>query len=117
MSTAADPLSRRIVERSDPRPHSDEERTLRHSGEIRKLTSLLDVSQALSSPVNVKSAFHRVLEMLERYHGTSRSVISLPAEEDGRRLRLNASIGIRSSHSDLPLAATLAHQVFASSDA
>ena len=114
MSTAADPLSRRIADRSAPRLHADDERARRHSGEIRKLTSLLDVSQALASPVNVKSAFHRVLELLERYHGTSRGVISLPADEDGRRLRLHASIGIRSSHSDLPLAATLAHQVFES---
>ena len=51
----------------------------RQSGEIRKLTSLLDVSQALASPANLKSAFHRVLEILERYHGTGRSVIALPA--------------------------------------
>jgi len=91
-----------------------DDRAKRHGGEIRKLTSLLDVSQALASPVNVKSAFHRVLEILERYHGTGKSVISLPAEGDGRRLRLHASIGIRSTHSDLPLAATLAHQVFES---
>jgi Nif-specific regulatory protein len=89
-----------------------DDRTKRHSGEIRKLTSLLDVSQALSSPVNIKSAFHRVLEILERYHGTGRSVISLPREEDARRLRLHASIGIRAHHSDAPLGATLAQQVF-----
>ncbi len=57
-----------------------DDRAKRHGGEVRKLTSLLDVSQALATPVNVKSAFHRVLEILERYHGTSKSVISLPAE-------------------------------------
>ena len=103
MSTAVD-------RRSLAADHDD--RAARHSGEIRKLTSLLDVSQAISSPVNVRSAFHRVLEILERFHGTSRSVISLPSDEDARRLRLHASIGIRSAHSDAPLAATLAHQVF-----
>jgi Nif-specific regulatory protein len=91
---------------------SGDDRAKRHSGEIRKLTSLLDVSQALSTPVNIKSAFHRVLEILERYHGTGRSVISLPREEDTRRLRLHASIGIRAHHSDAPIGATLAQQVF-----
>jgi len=91
---------------SDP-----DERSTRHSGEIRKLTSLLDVSQALSSPVNLKSAFHRVLEILERYHGTGKSVIALP-REDGRRLRLHASIGVRAYPSDSPLGGSLAQQVF-----
>ena len=78
----------------------------------RRLTSLLDVSQALSSPVNLKSAFHRVLEILERYHGTGRSLISLPRDEDGRRLRLHTSIGIRGHSADAPIGATLAQQVF-----
>jgi Nif-specific regulatory protein len=114
MSSAVDPIGRKVFERDAPHPRVDADRAARHGGEIRKLTSLLDVSQALSSPANVKSAFHRVLEILERYHDTGRSVIALPADEDGRRLRLQASIGIRTSHSDLPLAATLAHQVFES---
>jgi Nif-specific regulatory protein len=89
-----------------------DDRAQRHSGEVRKLTSLLEVSQALASPTDLKSAFPRVLEILERYHGTGRSVISLPAEEDGRRLRLHASIGVRAQHSDAPIGATLAQRVF-----
>jgi len=93
----------------DPRP---DDRDRRHSGEVRKLTTLLEVSQALSNPANLISAFHRVLEILERYHRTGRSGISVPAEEDGRRLRLQASIGVRSQHSDGPLGPTLAQQVF-----
>jgi Nif-specific regulatory protein len=88
-----------------------EERRARHSGEIRKLTSLLDVSQALSTPVNMKSAFHRVLELLERYHGTGRSAIAL-LDDDGRRLRLRASVGLRGQHGDAPLGGHLAQQVF-----
>ena len=88
-----------------------EERRLRHSGEIRKLTSLLDVSQALSSPVNMKSAFHRVLELLERYHGTGRSAIEL-LDDDGRRLHLQASVGLRGQQSDAPLGGQLAQRVF-----
>ena len=101
------------------RPHSrmagpDPSRKAPHSGEVRKLTSLLDVSQTLASPVNLKSAFHRVLEILERYHRTTRSVISLPLDEDSRRLRLYASIGLRGADAEAPLAPTLAHQVFES---
>jgi Nif-specific regulatory protein len=95
-----------------PAAAEGEDRARRHSGEIRKLTSLLDVSQALSSPVNLKSGFHRVLEILERYHGTGRAVIALPREEDGRRLRLHASIGIRAADAESPLGTTLAQQVF-----
>jgi Nif-specific regulatory protein len=97
----------------DPSAPDLDDRTRRQSGEIRKLTSLLDVSQALASPANLKSAFHRVLEILERYHGTGRSVIALP-REDGRRLYLHASIGIRAPHADAPLGGTLAQQVFES---
>jgi Nif-specific regulatory protein len=96
---------------SRPSVAGSDDRTRRHSGEIRKLTSLLDVSQALASPVNLKLAFHRVLEMLERYHGTSRSVIALPRDE-GRRLFLHASIGIRAPHAEAPLGGRLAQQVF-----
>ena len=113
MSTVLDPLPVRSSADTTPRlPVADhDDRTRRHSGEIRKLTSLLDVSQALASPVNLKSAFHRVLEILERYHGTSRSVIALP-RDDGRRLFLQASIGIRAPHADAPLGGSLAQQVF-----
>jgi Nif-specific regulatory protein len=114
MSIALDQSGRRAAPGPASPAAGGDDRAARHSGEIRKLTSLLDVSQALASPINVKSAFHRVLEILERFHGTSRSVIALPSDEDGRRLRLHASIGIRSPHSDAPLAATLAHQVFES---
>ena len=52
-----------------------------------------------------------MLEILERYHGTSRSVIALP-REDGRRLYLHASVGIRAPHTDAPLGGSLAQQVF-----
>ena len=115
MSTVLDPAPAPApaTERPRPRPPAPDhdDRTRRHSGEIRKLTSLLEVSQALASPPNLKSAFHRVLEILERYHGTSRSVIALP-REDGRRLYLQASVGIRAPHTDAPIGGSLAQQVF-----
>ena len=113
MSTVLDPVpARSTADNTSRLSVADyDDRTRRHSGEIRKLTSLLDVSQALASPINLKSAFHRVLEILERYHGTSRSVIALPRDE-GRRLFLHASIGIRAPHADAPLGGSLAQQVF-----
>ena len=79
MSTVLDPVpaSTDRVRPGPPVPDTDD-RARRHSGEVRKLTSLLEVSQARASPPNLKSAFHRVLEILERYHGTSRSVIAWP---------------------------------------
>jgi Nif-specific regulatory protein len=112
MSTVIDP-SPAFTDRARPRPPApdSDDRAGRHSGEIRKLTSLLDVSQALASPPNLKSAFHRVLEILARYHGTTRSVIALP-REDGHRLYLHASVGIRTPQTDAPIGATLAQQVF-----
>jgi Nif-specific regulatory protein len=115
MSTVLDPASPPGGKRGATNAEAPgaDDRSRRHSGEIRKLTSLLDVSQALSSPVNLRSAFHRVLEILERYHGTGRSVIALP-REDGRRLHLHASIGIRTPQTDRPLGGSLAQQVFES---
>jgi Nif-specific regulatory protein len=113
MSTTLDPaLSGSGRRQGRPAAADLDERRNRHGGEIRKLTSLLEVSQALSSPVNLKSAFHRVLEILERYHRTGRSIIALPGDDDGRRLRLHASIGVRAKHSDAPLGVVLAQQVF-----
>src|SRR4029450_5040771 len=103
MSSVLDPAAA-ANHRPNLRPGGSEpdDRSRRHSGEIRKLPSPPEVSQPLPSPPNLKSAFHRVLEILERYHGTSRSVIALP-RDDGRRLHLHASIGVRAQHSDTPL--------------
>jgi len=40
--------------------------TGRPSGEIRKLTSLLEASQALANATNFKASLHRVLEIRDR---------------------------------------------------
>jgi Nif-specific regulatory protein len=115
MSTALDPARLPARDRATARPAlpGPDDRPARQSGEVRKLTSLLEVSQALATPANIKSAFHRVLEILERHHGTERSVIAL-ARDDGRRLHLQASTGIRSAGAESPLGAALAQQVFES---
>src|SRR5215470_4448053 len=60
--------------------------------EIRRLASLLDVSQALSGTLNLKSAMHNVLEILARHHGAVRGIITLLQE--GGELRVEASDGL-----------------------
>src|SRR5947207_14176772 len=60
--------------------------------EIRRLSSLLEVSQAVSGTLNLKSAMYRVLEILARHHGAVRGIITLLA--DGGELRVEASDGL-----------------------
>ncbi|HEY6333820.1 MAG TPA: GAF domain-containing protein, partial [Blastocatellia bacterium] len=66
------------------------------TGEVRKLTSLLEMSQALSGTLNIKAALHKVLEVLERHHGMIRSAVTLLQEESGE-LVIEASNGIPAS--------------------
>ena len=47
------------------------------ASESRRLSSLLEVSQALSGTLNMRSALHRVLEILAKHHGTVRSMVTL----------------------------------------
>src|SRR5262245_25528806 len=60
--------------------------------EIRRLSSLLEVSQALSSTLNLKSGLHRTLEILARHHGVIRGIVTLL--QDGGELRVEASDGL-----------------------
>jgi Nif-specific regulatory protein len=87
--------------------------TGRPSGEIRKLTSLLEVSQALANATNFKASLHRVLEILEKSHDAVRSAVAL---ESGERLPLDVAASLGSGR-DKAWAATipagsLARQVF-----
>jgi len=54
------------------------------SSEIRRLSTLLEASQALSSTLNLKAALHRVLEVLGHHHGALRSAVVLLDETSGR---------------------------------
>src|SRR4051812_12196296 len=49
--------------------------------ETRRLATLLEMSQAMSGTLNLKSSLHRVLEILGKRHGAVRSVVTLLAEE------------------------------------
>src|ERR1700681_5116259 len=60
--------------------------------EVRRLASLLEVSQALSGTLNLKSAMHNVLNILARHHGAVRSLVTL-LHEDGELL-VDASDGL-----------------------
>jgi Nif-specific regulatory protein len=53
------------------------------TSEIKKLTTLVEVSQALSGALNLKPALHRLLEILERHHGMMRSAVTLLNENTG----------------------------------
>jgi len=69
-----------------------------HARESRRLSTLLDVSHALSGTLNLRSALHRVLEILAKHHGTVRSLITLL--HDNRELHVEASDGLDApSHS------------------
>jgi Nif-specific regulatory protein len=60
--------------------------------ESRRLSTLLEVSQALSGTLNLRSALHRVLEIIARHHGTVRSMVTL-LQEHGE-LAVEASDGL-----------------------
>jgi Nif-specific regulatory protein len=78
------------------------------TGEIRKLATLLEISQALSGTLNLKAALHRVLEVLESHHGFVSSAVMLLRQEsndiyieaacgltaDGQRARYRLGEGI-----------------------
>ena len=62
------------------------------SNEARKLTTLVEVSQALSGTLNLKQSLHRVLEILEKRQSMFRSAVTLLRPDSG--LHIVASNGI-----------------------
>src|SRR5437764_13516240 len=54
-----------------------------HAGEVRKLSTLLEASQALSATPDLKEGLQRVLEILGRHHGAVRSTVVLLNEQTG----------------------------------
>ena len=61
--------------------------------DIQHLTALLEISQALASTLDLKSALHRVLEKLERHHEVIRGAVTL-LNDESKELSIAASIGI-----------------------
>src|SRR5215467_5243350 len=62
-----------------------------HARESRRLSTLLEISQALSGTLNLRSGLHRVLEVLAKHHGTVRSLITLL--QNNGELHVEASDG------------------------
>ena len=61
--------------------------------EVRQLTTLLEVSQALSSTPDLRQALLRVLEKLETHHEALRSAVTL-INPDSREIYIEAAVGI-----------------------
>ena len=66
-------------DQSAPSPGAPGPRALANdqTGESRELTSLLEMSNALSGALRVKARVHQVLGILERHHGAFRSTVTL----------------------------------------
>jgi Nif-specific regulatory protein len=60
--------------------------------EIRRLSSLIDISQALSGTLNLSAALPQALDILEQHHQVVRSAVTL-LDEDGE-LIIRASTGL-----------------------
>jgi Nif-specific regulatory protein len=60
--------------------------------ESRRLSTLLEITQALSGTLNMRSALHRVLEILGKHHGYVRSMVTL-LHENGE-LHVEAADGL-----------------------
>ena len=68
------------------------------STEQERLATLLQITDALSSTLNTKSALQEVLETLARRHAIAQSLI-VRMDEDGRQLHVEAAHGLnRPSH-------------------
>ena len=65
-----------------------------HTEEIRRLSTLLEISQALSGVLNLKAALHSVLAILERRHRVVGAAVLL-LDGAGPELHPEASAGIR----------------------
>lgn len=63
------------------------------TSEVRRLSTLLESSRALSSTLDIKASLHLVLEILSRHHGAVRSLIVL-LDSDTGELQLEASDGL-----------------------
>jgi Nif-specific regulatory protein len=63
-----------------------------HASEVRKLSTLLEASQALSATLDLEAGLQRVLEILGRHHGAVRSTVVLLNEQSGD-VEVQASAG------------------------
>jgi Nif-specific regulatory protein len=81
-----------IVSRARRAPVVDHDEGDNSTGEIRKLSSLVEISQALSSSLNLSASLPVVLEILEKHHSVVRAAVHLLDEESGE-LYVKAAVG------------------------
>ena len=67
--------------------HKNVDRADARLREAERLSTLLDVSQALSGTLNLKASLHRVLEILATQYGAVRGLISLVDPEGNVRVQ------------------------------
>jgi Nif-specific regulatory protein len=65
-----------------------------HTNEIRRLATLLEVSQALSGGISLKAVLHSLCELLERRHQVAGATVTL-LDDTTRELHVEATGGIR----------------------
>src|SRR5512145_2456705 len=73
-------------------PHTNVRPASDHTAEIRRLATLLEISQALSGVLNLKAALHSVLAILERRHQVAGGAV-LVLDPDTKELHVEASAG------------------------
>ena len=66
--------------------HKNVDRSDSRAREAQRLTTLLDISQALSGTLNLKASLHRVLEILAAQYGAVRGLISLVGIRNRRQI-------------------------------
>ena len=64
------------------------------TGEIRKLTSLVEISQALSGSPKLAESLPAVLDTLERHHSVVRAWVTLADDESGEQYVTAATGGV-----------------------
>ena len=72
--------------------HASHDPVATNARESRRLSTLLEVSQALSGTLNLRSGLHRVIEVLAKHHGTVRGLVVLL--HDHNELHVEASDGL-----------------------
>ena len=75
-------------------PHASVSQAKDHTNETRRLATLLEISQALSGVLNLKSALHSVLDILERRHQVAGGAVLL-ADRENKDVHVEAAGGIK----------------------
>src|SRR5688572_14001444 len=75
-------------------PHTNVAPVRDHTNEIRRLSTLLEISQAVAAVLNLKTALGAVLDVLHRRHHLAGGAVTL-VEEETRQLTVEAASGAR----------------------